>query len=387
LAALIPFITVHARLLLAAFFLLPLTALRPTCFGDTPKWLPALPGHQIRFPQDHFPHPDFRTEWWYFTGHLKAQADADLRDFGFQITFFRNGITPPQIAAATRSNFILRDVIFAHVAVSDLTKGTFTYDQILRRGSLGEAGLGPPGQSGLVVHVAGSSLQLQGDGSWFANIVASEMQMALTFKPTLPPLFHGDNGLSAKGDAPGQATYYYSSTRLQTSGTVILRGTPFHVIGSSWLDREWGSSQLAPEQTGWDWFSLELSNGTDLVLYQLRTTATTVSRNSSGTLRLPNGETRHLPASSFTLTPLDHWTSDASGARYPVAWKIEIPLKQIVLHVTTPLKNQELRLAPVTYWEGAITAAGTHGGSPVTARGYLELTGYDAPLRALQSPR
>ncbi len=349
--------------------------------------MPALPGQKIVFPRDHFAHPEFRTEWWYFTGHLKAQADADARDFGFQITFFRNGVTPPRIAAATKSNLILRDVIFAHVAVSDLTQGTFTFDQILRRGSLGEAGLGVPGQSGLVVHVAGSSLQLQDDGAWLANITTPEMQMTLSFNPTRSPLFHGDNGLSAKGDAPGQATYYYSSTRLQTSGTVILRGKPFKVSGSSWLDREWGSSQLGPDQTGWDWFSLELSDGTDLVLYQLRTSATTASRNSSGTLRTSDGKTRHLPASKFTLTPVDYWTSETSKARYPIAWKIEVPSEKIVLYATTPLKNQELRLEPVTYWEGAITATGSHADSPVTARGYLELTGYDAPLRALQAPR
>ncbi len=372
---------------LATALLFLLVTFSQTAFGERPNWLPALPGHKFVFPRDHFAHPEFRTEWWYFTGRLTQQTQKEPREFGFQITFFRNGITPPQIAAATTSSFILRDVIFAHVAVSDLTKGTFTFDQILKRGSLGEAGLGATAQSGLVVFVAESTLHLQNDGSWLANIKTPNIHMELTLLPTRPPLFHGDRGFSAKGDAPGQATHYYSSTRLQTAGTLILRGAAFKVEGSSWLDREWGSSQLGADQTGWDWFSLELSNGMDLMLYQLRSSDGNPTRNSSGTLRFPDGQTRHLTASSFTLTPVEHWTSEASRGRYPVGWRIEIPSENLTLNVKTPLKNQELVLSPVTYWEGAISAEGVHGASPITAQGYLELTGYDAPLRALQSPR
>lgn len=347
------------------------------CLGQ--DWAQALGPRRWSFPRDHGAHPEYRTEWWYFTGNLSDRAG---RRYGYQLTFFRQGLRREPLRPS--NPWSVRDLYLAHVAVADPSTGRFRYaDRTSRTGP----GLAGASTAGLEVWLLGWSARTQGDP---IRLRAGTIDLALDLEltPRKPVVLHGEGGLSRKGPGPGQASYYASVTDLATSGRLRLgRSGPWlEVTGTSWFDQEFGSNQLAADQRGWDWVSLHLSDRRDLMLYVLRRTDGAVEPSSSGTLVEPDGTARHLFLSDLALIPLSHWTSPRTGARYPNRWRLRVPSAGIDLELTPWLADQELvtgASAGVVYWEGATGGHGVSEGKPVRCEGYVELTGYGGSLGGL----
>lgn len=336
--------------------------------GPVEGFARALEPRAFDFPRDHLAHPDYRTEWWYVTGHLAA---ANGRRFGYQLTFFRNALAPepPESTSAWASN----EIWMAHFALTDVERGEFHAADRFSRGALGLAGAqGSPPR----VWLGPWFLESAPDGSFPGRLFArdGERELELTLEATRPVLLQGEEGLSRKGREPGNASYYYSNTRLATRGWLTLAGETLEVQGSSWMDREWSTSLLEEGQVGWDWFSIALDDGRDLMLFRLRDT-TGEADAGAGTLRRADGSSRSLALADFRLEPRAHWTSPASGARYPVRWRVELPAEELQLELRALIPDQELDLA-FRYWEGAVDA---FVGSEAVGAGYVELTGYDVP--------
>ena len=337
-------------------------------------WRSADPGRALVFPRDHAAHPDYRIEWWYYTGNLEA---AGGRRFGYQVTFFRAGVDRRPV---NPSRWAVRDLYMAHLAVTDVARREHHVAERLNRAGVGWAGADP---ETLRVWNDGWTLALEEGGAHRLVAASDDGRMALDLRlePAAPPVPHGEDGYSRKGNEPGNASHYYSLTRLPTTGRLTVGGDSFDVAGASWMDHEFGSSFLEPAQAGWDWFSIQLDDGTDLMLYTMRRLDGSADPWSSGTVVAPGGVTR-LRAGDYRLVPGRRWTSPESGAAYPVAWRISIPSLGVALRAEAAVDAQELRTGRstgVTYWEGAIDVHGTRGGRPVTGRGYLEMTGYAGP--------
>jgi predicted secreted hydrolase len=330
-------------------------------------WAVALPGYQITFPKDYFPHYQFRTEWWYFTGNVQA---ADGRAFGYQLTFFRYGYRPPGIGQPVTSRFVMNDVKFAHFAVTDVSAGRFHFDSRVSRGAYGEAGFA---EGKKLAWIDDWELDFSKDFRLKATSKDCGLELALT--PERPAVLQGDDGLSQKADGAGHASYYYSITRLKTSGTIKIGGASYQVEGRSWFDREWATNQLTPEQSGWNWFAIQLSDGSDIMIYQMRLRQGGIDSHSNGKWIAADGATAALAADEFQLNPDKYWMSPASKANYPVGWKLTIPKLNLDLEVAPAVEDQELNVS-VVYWEGCIRVKGRRDGKPVEGVGYLELTGY-----------
>ena len=210
--------------------------------------------------------------------------------------------------------------------------------------------------------------------------------MALDLRLTTrkPPVIHGTDGVSQKAAGEGHASHYYSLTRLETAGEVRVGEEKFRVGGQSWFDHEWASNQLAPEQVGWDWLSVQFDDGTELMLYRMRLADGATDPTSSATYVSADGAPFHLANAGFHMKALDSWKSAGSGATYPIGWQVEIASLALRFDVRAVMKDQELALQPLAYWEGAVEISGTREGRPIKGRGYLELTGYAGPLRELQ---
>ena len=354
--------------ILGLFFALPLSAA---------DWRMALPGWQYGFPRDHHLHPDFKTEWWYFTGRL---ADKNGGIFGYQLTFFRQGLRLPGARAGTTSRFVVDDLKFAHFAISDVRGQQFHFQQKVSRGAFGEAGFG---ETNRLAWIDDWSLELSPDGAFALRASDDGTNVQLHLESTKPFAIHGENGVSQKADGEGRASHYFSATRLATNGTLAVGGKSFSVRGESWLDREWGSNQLTPNQVGWNWFSLQLDDGTELMLYQMRTRDGGLDPNSSGTFIGRDGATQHLQRDDYQLTPTKFWTSKATGGHYPIGWRLAVPKLHLQLDISTPLEAQELVLHPVAYWEGLIDVQGTRDSAKLHGHGYMELTGYAGALVGL----
>jgi predicted secreted hydrolase len=342
--------------------------------GSTAGFERALVPRAIGLPADHGPHPGFRTEWWYWTGNLRAAGDAAGRRFGFQLTFFRTALAPT--TASRQSAWGTRDVYMAHLALTDVDAGRFHAGDRWARGTLDLAGAqGAPFRVWLGDWVAetrdeaGRSFRLRaGEG---------DVRIDLTLAEGKPPVLHGERGLSRKSAEPGNASYYYSLTRMPVSGAVHTGGRAFPVEGLAWMDREWSTSALGPDQVGWDWFALQLDDGRELMLYRLRQRDGGISAASQGTLVAADGLARALDRDAVEVLVLDHWTSPRGGTRYPARWRLRVPSAGIDLVVTPLLRDQELDLA-VRYWEGAVRVEGTAGGRALQGSGYVELVGYAA---------
>jgi predicted secreted hydrolase len=362
---------VVAALVLAAAVLLP--AAEP--------WKQAAAGYTFAFPRDHASHPDFKIEWWYYTGNLDA---ADGRRFGYQITFFRVGVdrTP-----TNPSTWAVRDLFVTHLAVSDVRGGRYVYDQRLSR-----AGPGLAGAATDRYHVWNDdwTAGLDAGGRHALDARGARVGVALTLDEGKAPVINGMGGISQKGSQAGNASHYYSLTRMPTRGTLFLDGQSVAVTGTSWMDHEFGTSFLEAGQQGWDWLSLQLDDGRELMLYQLRRADGSRDPHSSGTIVGRDGRTRHVSAAEFSLTPAGRTFKARSGATYPVAWRAVVPSEHLTLEVTTPLDDQELSsdtTSGVTYWEGLVDVSGRAMDTPVRGRGYLEMTGYRGSLgRVLSSP-
>jgi predicted secreted hydrolase len=330
------------------------------------------------FPRDHGSHPEYRTEWWYFTGILAA---ADGRRFGYQLTFFRQGIVP---AADDPGNpWSIRDLYLAHFTLTDVRKGSFRVGERVSRAGPGLAGAGVGGLKAWVLDWSAAA------GGETLTLTAREgaVGIRLSLRPRRLPVLHGFGGLSRKGPAPGQASWYSSVTDLETTGTVrTADGTEVAVRGASWFDHEFGSGQLAEDLAGWDWFGLRLSDGRALMVYRLRRRDGTAAPASSGTLVGADGSVRHLTREEVAIEPLETWRSPHSSARYPARWRVSVPAAGIALEISPLVPDQELRTGRstgVTYWEGAVAGSGTVAGSPVSTEGYIELTGYAGGMGGL----
>jgi predicted secreted hydrolase len=337
--------------------------------GRSAGFARALTPGAIEFPRDLGPHDDFQTEWWYYTGNLEG---ADGRLFGYQFTIFRRALTPDAAPVDDASPWRSNQVYLAHFALSDIANGDFyAYERFSR----GAAGLAGAQASPYRVWLEDWQVAEIGPGRTRIQAVADEVALDIVLTETLPPVLHGDRGLSVKGAEPGNASYYYSIVRQQVSGSVTVRGERVPVTGLSWKDHEYSTSALSPGAVGWDWFSLQLDNGTGLMFFQIRRDDGTLEPASSGSFILADGAVRHLERADWELEVLDTWTSAASGAVYPAGWRIAIPAIGLELRGAPLMANQELNLTTV-YWEGAVEFRGTLNGAPVTARGYIEMTGY-----------
>jgi predicted secreted hydrolase len=334
----------------------------------------ATPGYHYRFPEDHGAHERFRTEWWYYTGHLTA---ADGRAFGFQLTFFRRGIPPDQVKTDP-SKWSLHQLYLAHFAITDLHRGRFLYADKLSREGLGKAGAETDRLHVWIDRWAVSMDNQAPDGQRL-QAATDEFGINLQVISQKSPALHGQQGISRKGAVPEQASHYYSLTHLATKGQVRVGTETFAVTGLSWMDHEFGSADLGHDMVGWDWFSLQLSDSTELMWYSLRRADGSADPVSSGTLILADGQSQPLSAQDLTIEPLAHWTSPRSKGRYPQRWRLSAPSLGLNLEVASLLADQELNTphsTRVIYWEGAVSATGQIRGAPVTGRGYVELTGY-----------
>ncbi len=326
----------------------------------------ALTPRPFSFPADHGPHPSFRNEWWYFTGNLD---DEDGRRFGFELTIFRFALTPsmPESPSSWRSN----QIYIAHLAVTDAERDDFHVAQRYSRGALGLAGAqAEPFRVWLEDWEIAASA---GDG-WRLIARDANFGVDLELEALRPPSLNGEDGLSQKSAEPGNASYYYSITRLATNGILTIDDKEYEVSGLSWLDREWSSSALSSDQVGWDWFALQLSDGTDLMFYQLRGRDGMPDEYSAGTLVAIDSQVSHLTSAEVQVRVTDQWQSD-DGGLYPSGWTLTVPRSGLELDIRPIVADQEL-YTTVRYWEGAVDVSGTRNGQPLTGRGYVELTGY-----------
>ena len=331
-------------------------------------WTQAEAGYRFAFPRDHASHPEYKIEWWYYTGNLRA---VDGRRFGYQLTFFRIGIVPQP---ANPSAWAVRDLFMTHLALTEIDAGRFRFRDRFNRAAVGWAGADTARYR---VWNEDWEARLAPNGSHRLRASVPEFGLDLTLDPGKTPVVHGSRGISQKGSQPGNATHYYSMTRMPTRGKLRVNGADLEVDGLSWMDHEFGTSFLEPSQAGWDWFSIQLDDRTELMLFELRRSDGTIDPHSSGTLIDATGQTRPIGAEDFRLTPGTRWTAQ-SGAKYPSSWQIRVPGQGIDLQVQPAVLDQELRLG-VKYWEGAIAISGQKDGRPVHGRGYLEMTGYAGP--------
>jgi predicted secreted hydrolase len=327
----------------------------------------ALPGYEYQFPRDHFNHPDY-------TGNLKS---SDGHRFGFELTFFRQGTSCEPVRNV---DWGVQDLYLAHFAVSDLDAQKFYYIERVNRAGPGIAGI-----SQQTSRVWNGNWQAQWvNGAQQLQATADDFSLRLTLRSDKPPVIHGLHGVSQKGAGTGHSSHYISLTRMITTGTVDIGGKSYDVQGTSWMDHEFSTDSLSPDEVGWDWLSIQLNDNTELMLYRLRHKDGTADPYSAGTYVDAEGRATFLGGRDFKMQASDEiWASPNSGARYPVAWRVTIPSSALELQIRTPMQLQELagktRLSP-SYWEGAIDVSGKHGSSPISGAGYLEMTGYDKPL-------
>jgi len=343
----------------------------------------ALPGRKLTFPADHYSHPDFKTEWWYYTGHLETDSG---KKYGYQVTFFRFGVRDRQ--KETKEPPLFTELYMAHFALSDIAAKKFIFRERINRGIAGKAGgRGYGDKAGAAVDrylVWNEDWKVVGDErNHLIQVNDRGTRLRLSLKAVKAPSLHGENGLSQKGEGEGRASYYYSLTRMQAEGELAIDGKNEKVRGLSWMDHEFGSNQLGEDQVGWDWFSIQLDNNTELMLYLMRRKDGSVDPYSSGTLVSANGATKPINLRDYRVEVLDRWKSQKSGANYPMKWKVTIPSEEIELDILPAFHDQELitnRSTRVTYWEGAVGIKGKFRNKPVTGDGYVEMTGYAGKL-------
>lgn len=342
--------------------LLLIAILPASLLADGLAWREAVPGYHYQFPRDHFEHQDFRTEWWYYTGNV---VDARGKRFGFELVFFRQGemkVNP------NPSVWAIKDLYLAHAALTDIDSGRFLYDERLNREGPGIAGAAFSQQ-----RVWNGNWQVKWSGeSQTLDAVANSFRLHLDLKPVKPSVINGESGLSQKSEGKGKASYYVSFPRLSAAGKITIGGDTHDVTGQAWMDHEWFTEQLAADQQGWDWFSIQLDNNTELMLFDLRKKDGSIDSYSSGTFIDAAGRAHHLKRNDFALEPVRKW------GKYPVEWRIHVPSLKLDLTCKAVLDTQELRskTGGPNYWEGAVIYEGSNKGV-----GYLEMTGYDGAVQ------
>tara|TARA_B100000686_G_C16800620_1_gene985710 strand:- start:3228 stop:4367 length:1140 start_codon:yes stop_codon:yes gene_type:complete len=336
----------------------------------------ALPGYEYSFPRDFFSHDDFKVEWWYYTGNLEGE---DGLQFGYQLTFFRVDLDGTN-TIPNPSRWKIKQIYFAHMTVTDIDNKKFYFFERINRNALNSAGAR---SDRFLVWNEDWVLTKRGK-SHHLKAVQSGTGIDLLLKPLKKLVFHGENGVSQKGTGEGNASHYFSYTRMMSEGTVWIGGKPFTVKGTSWMDREFSSNHLSREHVGWDWFSLKLDNQIEIMLYQIRLKKGGVEPYSSGTLIAEDGSSQKLKLSKFKIKQTDRWISKNTGIRYPSKWIISISERNIQLEISPNLADQELhhlRSIAGSYWEGSVNIQGHYKGRPVTGTGYIELVGYGKPLK------
>lgn len=360
-----------------------------------------LEPREFEFPRDHGPHPEYRQEWWYVTGNLDS---AGGERFGFELTFFRFALAPEgQAASAARppsstalaqaalstqtlpsaqppspggeSSWRTGQIYMAHFAITDVAHQQFRFTQKLSRGAVGLAGArNPP----LHVWIDDWSLgTVDPDGAhWTLRAAESGYELTLDAQVLQPPVLNGDRGFSRKSGDPGSASYYYSIPRVSVRGRLVHDGKPVEVQGLAWVDREWGSGTLGSSEQGWDWFALQLQDGTALMFYSLRDHDGGHDPHSAGTWISATGQSRPLSSDQVQIDVLDYW-KNPRGDRYPAHWRVRVPTEGIDVDVRPVFPNQELT-ASARYWEGAVDVTGASAGQKTGGRGYVELVGYAA---------
>lgn len=330
------------------------------------QWQRALPGYHYQFPRDYFSHPNYQTEWWYYTGNLRTAAG---RRFGFELTFFRRG---EHLKTSHSSVWKPNEIYLAHLALSDVDGHHFYYTERLNRAGPGLAGISLKQRRYWNGNWQVRWLSLD-TGEQELRAISERFSLKLDLNPQRRCVINGKDGVSRKGPLPGEASHYISCTRIAAAGELRYEGKRFRVTGLAWMDHEFFSSQLDPSIAGWDWFAVQLDNDEELMLYRLRTKSGDVSRYSSGTFVDHQGKAHFLSAAEIYLSTIGSWHG------YPIAWKISIPSLGIDLTEEPDLRDQELAgkngISPI-YWEGAVSYNGRAASGPVHGVGYLELTGY-----------
>jgi predicted secreted hydrolase len=329
----------------------------------------ALTPKKFSFPTDHGAHNPYRSEWWYFTGNLK---NPQGRQFGYELTFFRFALNAeiPESKSAWRSN----QIYMAHLTLTDVEKGRFYTDERFSRAGNDLAGASTKKYQ---VWLYDWSAKTEGKADFPLRLQAKADDFAIDLLLTSqkPYVLQGDQGLSQKSPKPGNASYYYSYPRLETKGAITVAGEQFSVLGASWMDREWSTSALSEEQSGWDWFALQLSDNSELMFYQLRRKDGQRDSNSSGSFVLADSTKISLKEQDVTIKNLDNWKSPHSKITYPSRWHLVVPAQNLDIEVVPLLNDQELNVS-YRYWEGAVSVKGTKNGKPISGQGYVELAGY-----------
>lgn len=323
----------------------------------------------LEFPRDFGAHPDYQTEWWYFTGNLSGNG----RRFGYELTFFRRAILAPDQASERGSAWGASQVYLAHFALTNVSDNAFSSFERIERGAAGLAGV----EVNPLFHVwlHDWSVTQTGGNTFHLTAKKDGIELSLDLQDIKGPVLQGDRGYSQKGPAAGNASTYVSLTRLETGGSIRLKGDELRVNGLSWMDHEYGTSALGPGQVGWDWFSIQLEDGSEIMAFQIRDSGGQIDPYSQGTIVSTSGGLSPLKAANLEITPLGSWKSPHSGAIYPSAWRVKVPSAQIDLEITPLIADQELNLSFV-YWEGTVQITGTVAGKTVRGNGYVELTGY-----------
>lgn len=332
----------------------------------------AVEKREFKFPEDHGPHPGFRTEWWYFTGNLTS---TDNKKFGYQFTIFRTSLSSNNNSGI--SEWSSNQIYMAHFTVTDISNDKFYFDERFSRDGNELAGAKTipfkvwledwqiiESESRTVFDLPVIKVKAKTD----------KAEINLILESAKPVVLQGEEGLSRKGSQPGNASYYYSYTNLKTNGKIIIEGKEFTVSGNSWMDREWSTSALSEDQKGWDWFALQLDDSTEIMYYQMRKKDGSPDIYSKGVIVNKKGETEQIKKEDVDLVINDNWTS-ASGESYPAGWNLKIPSKNIDLIITPAVSDQLLNVS-IKYWEGSVKIEGTKNNSKLTGRGYAELTGY-----------
>jgi predicted secreted hydrolase len=329
--------------------------------------LPAAGG--ISFPRDHGSHPQVPVEWWYWTGHLSDRAG---RAYGFQLTFFR-----------------VRDLQLAHFAWTDAARREFSFGEKMH---LALPGIAMAAEGRLDVANEDWSARARADGAHVLAASGRAGKLRLTLVPRKSPVLHGEEGLSKKGAGAGEYSRYVSITRLAASGTIERNGRSEPLSGTAWFDHEWGPGILPKEAAGWDWFAVQLSDGSELLLYRMRRADGAATPFSAGTFVPPSGGSSRVDWSGVQVTETRFWTSPKTRARYPAGWRVGVPALGLELAIDPIVAAQELETPAstgVTYWEGACSVKGSRAGRAVSGRAYVELTGYagrDVPGIAVTLP-
>lgn len=347
---------------------------------DTLAFRKATAPQTWHFPSDFGPHEDYQTEWWYYTGNLETDVG---RSFGFQLTFFRQALTPTLPPLSASSHWRGNQIYSAHFTVSDIAAQHFYPFERFSRGNIGLAGAEASPYHVWLEDWSATEVE-PGKVQLYAQ--TPELALELLVAQT-PPILQGDRGLLIKGLEPGNASYYYSLVQQPTTGSLTIKGETFKVKGVTWKDHEYSTSSLGVGTIGWDWFSMQFDNGAALMLYLLRHEDGTIESNSSGTFVSPDGEVLPIHRQDWQLQVLNTWKSSQSGVTYPAKWMIKIPKLNLSLQGQPLISDQELNTATATYWEGAVAFQGTWQQQPLKGKGYVELTGYANRLDTLLSAR